>query len=227
MKACIKTIFLSMMVLALLIGIQPVSYATPLGISLFDGTTMVTVYDGGGSDLDATDGSVAYIGAVGNWSVNITSAVTYPALGSTSAPVLDLNSLNITSTGGGTLQVSASALGYTFAPSGAIFNIGGTTIGTVEAEAYSGANSYFAQDNQLGSTLSFTPGAFSGSTSGGVPASPNPYSLSIFVDITHTGAGNSSFDAEARVIPEPATMLLLGSGLLGIGVFARRRFSKK
>jgi hypothetical protein len=39
--------------------------------------------------------------------------------------------------------------------------------------------------------------------------------------------GTFSFQGNSATVPEPATMLLLGSGLLGIGVYARKRFSKK
>jgi hypothetical protein len=43
--------------------------------------------------------------------------------------------------------------------------------------------------------------------------------LRIGTDITHQGPFNAAFSLSGATVPEPATLLLLGSGLLGLGAY--------
>lgn len=210
-----KKVILLTLVALFALSVQAVQAVPVLYLSDDGGANYTTIIDNTATDLNNAVGAVTFSGAIGNWSINVTTGVTKPALGSAASPILDLNSINVTSSAGGSLLIWFSEDGFNTFNGILQSSAGGVTSGTVNFATW--------VDLSRVSTLGpFGPGAFSGTTSVAASFSSSD-KLWAFASIDHAGAGNTSFNYEVKGVPEPGTLLLLGSGLAGLGIFARRR----
>ena len=197
-------------------------------IRLQDVNGYLDIVDGDSNDTNATVGVVSYSGGFDSmWTVNVTTGITYPTLGSLSYPELDLNSVNVSSSSGGSLNIYFSETG--FGPTGTsqfTTQIGGTTGGTVTGYSYlDSGNSLFGTSTLLGS-LGPNVSAFSGTTTTSLDPS-DPYSLTNMVTITHSGSAITSFNLTTTVVPEPvsSTLFVIGGALLGYMRFRKMKKS--
>ena len=215
----------------LLLFIAPLARGDMIALQLTSGAASVLVLDAGAGDGCPLVGCITYIGPVGNWYLNVTTGVLDP--GVLPKGSIDLNSMSDQKpvTTPLVLEFTRWDMAVPLIPYGGMW-IGGTTDGTqVVYDAYrdNNNNPFGKPAAGLIGTLTFAlPGGtvgFSGATFGNVPvaAPAPPYSLTQRVSLSGSTSA-ASFDATLQPVPEPATGILFGVGLLALGTFLRRRF---
>ena len=212
--------------LVLPLGFVPSAQAVPTAtLYLSDGTIpgTVTILDGTALDSNPLPGVVTFVGTLGVFNLNVTTGATKPTL-----PLveMDLNSINNASAAG-ILTIKFSDTGYNLPMNGAVFNAGGTLPTGASAifdAYYDNGNVLFGTAGAIGAGLVFGPGpiAFSGSETATF-VTTNPYSLTQVAKLTFRRAGNASFNADLKLVPEPSILLLLGSGLVATRFLRGRR----
>jgi hypothetical protein len=221
-----------------LLAFPAISGATPV-LKISSGSTTITIVDGDANDSESDAGVISYSGNINGWKIlNISADST---IGSNIEPIFDVNG-DVKTTDKTTVFDGQNALTIMFSETGFLglntqrsFDqiIGGTLAytGTLTSRAFYGTG-LFDTSNPVPALSFSSPDypatGFKGFSSvSGIPS--ESFSMTQVITITHPAAGTSwkpttSFDAMLNdQIPEPSTLILLGSGLLGAGLFFRRK----
>lgn len=200
--------------------------ATPLislGLSQSASTPTLITTDGG-------TGNLSYNGSFGTFASILVNATGVPVV---PQATFQTSSIDTKSTQAGqqdlyiwiTQQGLTQPMGISNFLSGFTANaFSGNVQSVVETTYISATNALFGGTQLATQTFTSAPSAASA-----VTASPNltgPFSETVEYIIHLSGAGSVNDSINIQAVPEPASVAMLGVGMIGTGIMARRRRSK-
>ena len=216
-----------LLLVILTMTITGVANAT-MQLTLTTGTHTVTCTSSGlqpaGCLIDfAGAGTITFGGVLGTWNINTSTGAGNHA----TASLMDVVSLNGTATGGPNLAISFSDDTTTPVAAGYTGHIGGT-----QDAGFTGVRYQAFWDTSLGGMAHqiFDTGVVSGSPFGasktGVcpgPCAGTPFALTQVLTLSSDANGSASFNANLNAVPEPASIVFLGTVLLGVTTIIRKK----
>jgi len=168
-------------------------------------------------------GTQSFSGVYGTFTINNISGTGSPYV---PEPQLSSNSLNTTSTTGGTLTVKVTETGLTTLVPGFQSTLTSNTLPagwTVVEQTWLGTGA-FGESLEL-ATTTFTATGTTTITKATPLFPSDPYSeTEVYIITSPGGTGQANDTIDLTAVPEPASIAVFGSALLGLAGLGRRRF---